>query len=148
MEVSMHEAYAGDRNATEAFESLKTDGSAVLVDVRTKAEWTFVGIPDISELEKEVILAEWQGFPSSGPHEDFASQLSDELKQKGLDQNAAIFFLCRSGVRSKAAAVTMTALGYKNCYNVADGFEGGHDGRGHRGSVSGWKAQGLPWSQG
>lgn len=148
MEVSMHESYAGDRSVTEVFDSLKADGSAILVDVRTNAEWTFVGIPDLSKLEKEVILAEWQGFPSNGPHEGFASQLSDALTQKGLDQNAAIFFLCRSGVRSKAAAIAMTALGYKNCYNVAGGFEGGHDAEGHRGSVSGWKAQGLPWSQG
>ncbi len=148
MEVSMREAYAGDRSVTEVFESLKADSSATLVDVRTNAEWTFVGVPDLSMLGKEAILAEWQGFPSNGPHQGFANQLSDVLAQKGLDQNAVIYFLCRSGARSKAAAIAMTALGYKNCYNVADGFEGGHDPEGHRGSVSGWKAQGLPWSQG
>ncbi|WP_068004987.1 rhodanese-like domain-containing protein [Pseudovibrio axinellae] len=144
----MQAAYAGDRSVTEVFESLKADSSATLVDVRTNAEWTFVGIPDLSMIGKEVVLAEWQGFPSNGPHEGFANQLSDALMQKGLDQNAAIFFLCRSGVRSKAAAIAMTALGYKKCYNIANGFEGGHDAEGHRGSVSGWKAQGLPWSQG
>ncbi|SDR25625.1 Rhodanese-related sulfurtransferase [Pseudovibrio sp. Tun.PSC04-5.I4] len=148
MEVSMHEAYAGDRSVTDVFESLKAESSAALVDVRTNAEWTFVGIPDLSALSKEVMLAEWHGFPSNGPHEGFTMQLSDALKQKGLDQSAAIYFLCRSGVRSKAAAIAMTTLGYKNCYNVAEGFEGSHDAEGHRGSVSGWKAEGLPWSQG
>ena len=148
MEVSMLKAYAGDRSVTDVFECLKADQTAILVDVRTEAEWTFVGVPDLSSIDREVVLAEWLGFPNNGPHEDFAVQLSDALTQKGLDQNAAIYFLCRSGVRSKAAAIAMTALGYTNCYNVADGFEGGHDAEGHRGSVSGWKAQGLPWSQG
>ena len=148
MEVYMQEAYAGNRSVLDVFECLKIDPSATLVDVRTQAEWTFVGVPDLSEIGKHVVLFEWQGFPSTGPHEDFAVQLSATLKQKGLDQSDAIFFLCRSGVRSKAAAIALTALGYANCYNVAEGFEGCHDAQGHRGKVSGWKAAGLPWSQG
>lgn len=143
----MQDAYAGDRSVLDVFESLKLDSSSTLVDVRTDAEWTFVGVPDLSAIGKQVVLAEWQGFPNMGPHEDFAVQLSAALKQKGLDQSDTIFFLCRSGVRSKAAAIAMTALGYTNCYNVAEGFEGGHDAEGHRGTTEGWKAAGLPWSQ-
>jgi rhodanese-related sulfurtransferase len=57
-------------------------------------------------------------------------------------------FLCRSGVRSRDAAIAMTAAGFKACYNVASGFEGDKDAAGHRGTVSGWKVDGLPWMQG
>ncbi len=59
-----------------------------------------------------------------------------------------MLLLCRSGVRSKAAAEFLTALGYQSCWNVDEGFEGPHDETKHRGLVAGWKADGLPWAQG
>ena len=60
---------------------------------------------------------------------------------------SSIYFLCRSGVRSKHAAIAMTEAGWARCFNIASGFEGPPDPAGHRGTVDGWKAQGLPWTQ-
>ncbi|MTH99753.1 rhodanese-like domain-containing protein [Roseibium sp. RKSG952] len=139
--------YAGDVSVTEAFEKLQEDQNSILVDVRTQAEWTFVGIPDLRAVGKEPVFAEWQSFPPASPVTDFAEKLSALLSEKGLDQSASIFFLCRSGARSQAAAIAMTQLGYSSCFNVAAGFEGGLDAQGHRGTQSGWKASGLPWIQ-
>ena len=90
---------------------------------------------------------EWQSFPPSGPNLEFADAVSSVLAKKGLDQSASIYFLCRSGARSQAAAIALTQAGYTNCFNISDGFEGPLDADGHRGTQSGWKAAGLPWTQ-
>lgn len=139
--------YAGDVTAQQAFDSLSGQENAVLVDVRTQAEWTFVGVPDLRPVGKEAVLIEWQSFPPSGPNPDFANTLSDLLVKKGLDQTAPIYFLCRSGARSQAAAMALTQAGYTHCFNISDGFEGPLDTDGHRGARSGWKSAGLPWIQ-
>lgn len=139
--------YAGDVSVQEAFDRLSDRENAVLVDVRTQAEWSFVGVPDLRPIGKEALLIEWQSFPSSGPNPEFAAILSEQLSKKGLDQTAPIYFLCRSGARSQAAAITLTRAGYKECFNISDGFEGPLDEAGHRGTRSGWKAAGLPWIQ-
>jgi len=145
--VQFHDGYAGNVTAQEAFNELSGQDDAVLVDVRTQAEWAFVGLPDLRPIGKEPILAEWQSFPSSGPNPEFAKSVSDLLVKKGLDQSAPIYFLCRSGARSQAAAIALTQVGYTRCFNISDGFEGPLDEAGHRGSQSGWKATGLPWIQ-
>jgi len=139
--------YAGNVTALEAFNELSSGQDATLVDVRTQAEWSFVGLPDLRPIGKEPVLAEWQSFPSSGPNPDFAATVSDYLVKKGLDRNAPIYFLCRSGARSQAAAIALTQAGYTQCFNISDGFEGPLDVDGHRGTQSGWKAAGLPWIQ-
>ncbi len=139
--------YAGDLSAQEAFKGLSSNEQAVLVDVRTRAEWSFVGLPDLRAIGKEPILSEWQSFPPSGPRPEFVADVSDLLAKKGLDQNAPIYFLCRSGARSQAAAIALTQAGYTQCFNISDGFEGPLDADGHRGTQSGWKASGLPWIQ-
>ncbi|MEP1932362.1 MAG: rhodanese-like domain-containing protein [Roseibium sp.] len=139
--------YAGDVNSQGAFEALEGDQNAVLIDVRTQAEWAFVGVPDLRSIGKEPFLAEWQSFPPSGPNEGFVSAVSELLVKKELDLAAPIYFLCRSGARSQAAAIALTQAGYTNCYNISDGFEGPLDTDGHRGTLSGWKAAGLPWKQ-
>ena len=140
--------YAGDPTASEAWLALAEDPSAVLVDVRTKAEWTFVGVPDLSPLGKEVAFVEWQSFPSMQADADaFADLVGEELKRRGLPADAPVYFLCRSGGRSAAAAKALTAAGHAPCYNVAGGFEGRLDAARHRGTVEGWKAAGLPWVQ-
>lgn len=141
------DGYAGNVSVQEAFDRLANDATALLVDVRTQAEWSFVGLPDLRPIGKEPVLVEWQSFPPSGPNPEFASFLSDLLVKKGLDQNAPIYFLCRSGARSQAAAIAMTRAGYTQCFNISDGFEGHLDQEGHRGTRSGWKAAGLPWIQ-
>tara|TARA_Y100000590_G_C14834789_1_gene681579 strand:- start:127 stop:477 length:351 start_codon:yes stop_codon:yes gene_type:complete len=116
----------------------------MLVDVRTRAEWNFVGVPDLSEAGKEPVLVEWQAFPAMEINASFV----DAVSSVAPDKNAPIYFLCRSGARSKSAAMAMTAVGYSACYNISDGFEGPHDVAQHRGSTAGWKARGLPWVQG
>ncbi|WFE89781.1 rhodanese-like domain-containing protein [Roseibium porphyridii] len=145
--MQLEGGYAGNLSAQEAFQQLSEQQDAVLVDVRTQAEWAFVGIPDLRPIGKEPVLAEWQSFPSSGPNPDFASTVSNQLVKKGLDQSAPIYFLCRSGARSQAAAIALTQAGYTHCYNISDGFEGPLDADRHRGTQAGWKAAGLPWIQ-
>ncbi|MDE1938415.1 MAG: rhodanese-like domain-containing protein [Alphaproteobacteria bacterium] len=136
--------YAGDLSATDAWGILRGDGTAQLVDVRTQAEWSFVGVPDLSQIGRRVHCVEWQGFPSMAQNPAFVSQVASAL---GNDKEAAVLFLCRSGGRSRAAAMAMTAAGYARAYNIAGGFEGDIDQNGHRGSKNGWKASGLPWKQ-
>lgn len=136
--------YAGDLDPEEAWELLKTTPDSRLIDVRTQAEWQFVGLPDLSSLEKQPLLISWQVFPTMARNEAFAQQLAGQ----GLTLETTLVFLCRSGVRSKAAAELMTSLGYENCWNVSTGFEGPLDDLHHRGSRAGWKAQKLPWQQG
>jgi rhodanese-related sulfurtransferase len=127
----------------QSFEALLADPGAQLVDVRTDAEWQYVGIPDLREAGKRAVLISWQYFPSGNVNARFV----DELRDAGLSPEAPIYFLCRSGVRSLAAAREAEAAGFKLCFNVAEGFEGHPDAQGHRGTQDGWKAAGLPWRQ-
>jgi len=136
--------YAGDITATEAWALLKGDPKAQLIDVRTTAEWSFVGRPDLSAVGRETHLVEWQMFPTMRPNPAF---LADADRAAGSAKDTKVLFLCRSGARSRAAAIAMTAAGYTRAYNIADGFEGDLDGDCHRGSKGGWKASGLPWKQ-
>jgi rhodanese-related sulfurtransferase len=139
--------YAGDISAEEAYSILKHDKTSVLVDVRTKAEWTYVGVPDLSELGKQTVLIEWQEFPSMKVNADFVAKLDEVLTQQRASVDAPVLFLCRSGARSRAAAIVMTKSGRSRCYNIAGGFEGPLDDKIQRGAVDGWQAQGLPWTQ-
>jgi rhodanese-related sulfurtransferase len=132
----------------ETWVRLKADKDAVLVDVRTRAEWTFVGLPDLSELNKRVITVEWQTFPDNRVNPEFVEKLTELLDGAGVAKDAEVFFVCRSGARSKAAATAMAAAGYTRTRNVAEGFEGPLDSDQKRGQVAGWKAAGLPWRQG
>jgi rhodanese-related sulfurtransferase len=128
---------------TEVWAALQSAPNAQLVDVRTDAEWTYVGLPDLSDADKQPVLIPWQIFPRMGVNEAFI----DQLKAAGLTPEHQIYFLCRSGVRSLAAANAAIAAGFPHAYNIADGFEGPPDPEGHRGQVAGWKADGLPWRQ-
>jgi len=127
----------------ETWEALKAEPNAQLVDVRTDAEWNFVGVPDLGPAGKQVVLLPWQVYPTMARNASFEEQLG----QAGFTPDHHIYFLCRSGVRSLAAAEAARAAGFQNVYNVADGFEGPPDGSGHRGVAAGWKASGLPWRQ-
>lgn len=137
--------YAGDISSAEAWRLLEQDDGAQLVDVRTRAEWTFIGVPDLSDLEREPLLVEWQCYPEGSVVEDFADQLAARLA--GADRDRTLLFLCRSGGRSREAARAMTAAGFTRCFNIADGFEGPLDTVRHRGTTAGWKASELPWQQ-
>ncbi len=135
--------YAGEITSGEAWQVLRDDPRAVLVDVRTDAEWRFVGVPVLNGIGKEPLFLSWQGYPEMRENESFAAQ----LVEKGAGPDTTVLLLCRSGNRSHHAAVALTALGFGNCYNVSDGFEGPRDDNGRRGAKAGWKLAGLPWSQ-
>jgi rhodanese-related sulfurtransferase len=137
-------AYAGDISPSQAWKILTDDPAAVLIDVRTPAEWNYVGVPDLSAVGKQPMFVPWLFFPSMEVNQNFA----EHLENAGFDRETPLLFICRSGARSRAAAIAMTARGFKRCYNVASGFEGDQDRTRHRGTVSGWKVEGLPWIQG
>jgi len=139
--------YAGDLNSTDAWQRLADDEHAVLIDVRTRAEWTFVGVPDLQPVGKVAALVEWQSFPSMDVNAGFVNQVAEAMRERGAATDTPVFFLCRSGARSRAAAIAMTSAGLSAAYNISDGFEGPQDASRHRGSVAGWKAAGLPWVQ-
>jgi rhodanese-related sulfurtransferase len=115
----------------------------VLVDVRTRAEWTYVGLPEVSPPDQGPVLVEWQRFPDGRVNDRFV----DELREAGVTPGTPLYFLCRSGVRSVAAAEAATAAGLGPAYNILHGFEGPLDEQGRR-TVAGWKNAGLPWRQG
>jgi rhodanese-related sulfurtransferase len=121
-----------------------THPGAALVDVRTNAEWTYVGLPDLSAIGKPVHRIAWQVFPAMTVNERFV----EELESAGLTPGHGLYFLCRSGARSLAAARAAIAAGYPHAFNIADGFEGPLDEAGHRRARAGWIAAGLPWKQG
>lgn len=134
--------HAGDVTPLEAWELLEDDPQATLVDVRTAAEWAFVGVPDLAEIGRDLVRIEWSTFPGGRPNEWFLEQLADA----GVPKDAPVLFICRSGARSAAAADAATASGWTDARNVTEGFEGDLDRSRHRG-VGGWKAAGLPWVQ-
>jgi rhodanese-related sulfurtransferase len=135
--------YAGDVTPQDAYAAVTGPERGVLVDVRTRAEWTYVGTPILPEDAPPLLLIEWVGFPDGAVNSSFVEQLRDA----GIQEGTPLYFLCRSGVRSVAAATAATAAGLGPAHNILEGFEGVHDDQGHR-TVTGWKNAGLPWKQG
>ena len=138
----MVQLYKGDITSKQAWEMLKNSNS-LLVDVRTSAEWHYVGAPDLSSIKGKLIQIEWRKLPSMDKNLEFIKQFESIVS----DKNADVIFLCRTGGRSQEAAIEMTKEGYANCYNVEFGFEGEISPSMHRGTVNGWKADKLPWRQ-
>lgn len=139
--------YAGDVAAADAWAMLEREPRAQLIDVRTVAEWNFVGVPDLSALGRRAHCIEWQQFPSMAPNPDFVAEAVRAITESGAERGTPILLLCRSGARSRAAAMALARAGFTGAFNIADGFEGALDGAHHRGLASGWKAAGLPWKQ-
>jgi rhodanese-related sulfurtransferase len=129
--------------AVQAYQLLENDPGAALVDVRTEAEWMYVGGPDLTGLRRRPFLVPWVAQAGNTPDPDFLRRLSEVLD----DRNTPVVFLCRSGLRSAGAAEAAVRAGFTQVFNVMDGFEGPVDEHGHRGMRSGWKAAGLPWRQ-
>jgi rhodanese-related sulfurtransferase len=128
-------AYHGELLPQEAWLLLQA-GAASLIDVRTHAEWTFVGRVDGAQ------LVEWRAFDSTQTNVDFVTQLAAHVPR-----DRPVLFLCRSGVRSHAAAELAAVSGWRTAINLLQGFEGELDADGHRGTVGGWRKAGLPWVQ-
>ena len=126
--------YAGALTPAEAHELMKS--GAKLVDVRTKPELHYVGkVPGALEVE-------WQTYPGSKPNPEFIGELAASTKK-----DEPVMFICRSGARSHGAAEAAMRAGWKETYNVLEGFEGDKDQQGHRNAVNGWRKAGLPWTQ-
>lgn len=146
--LTMEVVHIEDVPVEEVWAHLAADANAVLIDVRTRAEWAFVGLPDLTSIGKRVLTVEWQTSPENQVDEAFPERLAKVLDAAGASQDSELFFICRSGARSRMAAEAMASAGYRRCRNVADGFEGPLDANRHRGRVAGWKAAGLAWVQG
>jgi rhodanese-related sulfurtransferase len=137
-----------DVDVETTWQGLVSRPKSQLIDVRTRAEWTYVGLPDLGSIGKRPVLVEWQTFPDQSVDARFVERLAGELKALGVQLDDDLYFICRSGSRSLAAAKAMAEAGYRSCHNVLCGFEGPLDDLRHRGTCSGWKASGLPWLQG
>lgn len=134
---------------SEAFEILRDTPASAMVDVRTRAEWTFVGLPDVSATGRPLWLSEWVSYPQMTPDPAFMERLAAQIEDRVPGR---LLFICRSGGRSLMAAQAVSrafaAEGHAvQCTNVAEGFEGDLDADGRRGARNGWKARGLPWRQ-
>jgi rhodanese-related sulfurtransferase len=130
--------YAGALLPAEAHALAQHIPGTKLIDVRTEAEWEYVGrVPNS-------VLIEWNSYPSGQRNSQFLA----ELRTKVANTGTAVMFLCRSGARSHHAAVAAAQAGYSKSYNILEGFEGDKDAQGHRGTVGGWRKAGLPWVQG
>lgn len=128
--------YSGEVTPSEAWLLLQSAPGVRLVDVRSHAEWQFVGvIPN-------AVMIELKTFPGMLDNPHFGEQLKTQV-----DHEALVLFICRSGARSDQAARIAADLGYTNAYNILEGFEGDKDGNSHRNTVNGWRANGLPWIQ-
>ena len=144
-----HRSAVDEVSAPDALRVLAEDPDCALIDVRTRAEWTFTGVPDLSGLGRQLLTVEWVSFPGMMPNPRFLEEVTE---QAGGSLPGRLFFICRSGGRSMAAARHVAAeTGARGqairCTNVAEGFEGDLDGQGHRGRINGWKVHGLPWRQ-
>ena len=125
--------YAGDVTPQQAYEWMKS-GEAVMVDVRSDAELAWVGfVPD-------AVSVPWKQWPGMAMNPAFDDAV------KAAASGKKIVLLCRSGVRSIAAAKRATELGLE-AYNILEGFEGDANDAGHRGVTGGWRQRGLPWRQ-
>jgi rhodanese-related sulfurtransferase len=128
-------AYGGAVTPEEAHQ-LQGDGRAVIVDVRTRPEWEYVGHVPGSE------LIEWRGYGEQAPNPDFVAELA-----RRYPRDKPILFLCRSAVRSHSAAVLAAKNDFTSAFNVLEGFEGAPDPSGQRNKLNGWRKAGLPWVQ-
>ncbi len=116
---------------------LQNTPAAVLIDVRTAIEHSFVGHPP------QAIHVAWKEFPGMQLNTSFVSQ----VQQHAPDKSAPVLLLCRSGQRSVDAAKALEAFGYAHLINILEGFEGPLDENKHRGNQGGWRFHGLPWQQ-
>ena len=137
--------------AKDAYNYLKNNKKAVLIDVRTPEETMFVGMPERANVNIPFMLVDYTKFDPKKKHyamklnPDFSTQVDHYLQTAGADEFTPVFFMCRSGGRSAKAVSKISELGYDVAYSVVDGFEGDKDRNGRR-TVNGWKNAGLPWS--
>ena len=126
-------------NPKQAWKMLQENPNAILLDVRSKVEFDYVGHPI------GAVHVPLQEFPDWQTDPDFSQKVIELLGTASRD--VTVLTLCRSGKRSMLAAQLLEAQGYKDTVNIAEGFEGDPDENRHRGNVNGWRFHGLPWEQ-
>ncbi|MBF0356456.1 MAG: rhodanese-like domain-containing protein [Alphaproteobacteria bacterium] len=131
-----------DISPQRAWKILQSTPEAVLIDVRTEPEWLFVGVPDPEGLGKTLLRICWQIYPAMERNPRFVEQ----LREAGVQEDQTLLLICRSGIRSKAAALLLREQGFAASFNIEGGFEGNLDEKKQRG-IGGWKSTGLPWRQ-
>ncbi len=133
----------GRVNPQEAHAMMRRTPGAVLLDVRSRVEFDYVGHPP------GALHVAWKEFPNWEIDPHFAGRVRAALKEHGIadPESTPIFAICRSGHRSLAAAEELARHGFRALYNVEEGFEGDKDAAGHRNTVNGWRVRGLPWEQ-
>jgi rhodanese-related sulfurtransferase len=139
--------YAGDVSVRATWDDLAATPDATLIDVRTRAEWAYVGVPSLAAIGKAPLFVEWDDFATGELVPDFTGRLEAALAEAGIGRDAPLYFLCRSGNRSRHAAILATRAGHGRAYNIDLGFEGRLSPERHRATPGSWKAEGLPWVQ-
>jgi len=129
--------------SVECFNQLSEISNSYLIDVRTKPEWEFIGIPNLSSINKKTILISWHVYPLLKINSFF----ENKIIELNIKKNDKLFFICRSGGRSFHAAKFLFHSGFNYCYNVSDGFEGDKNILNQRSTINGWKFNNLPWEQ-
>ena len=132
-----------DITSVECFNKLSEISNSYLIDVRTKPEWEFIGVPDLSSLNKKILFISWLVYPRMTINSLFENQ----VLESNIEKNDKLFLICRSGTRSFHAAKFLVSCGYNHCFNVADGFEGHKNALSQRSTSNGWKYNNLPWKQ-
>ena len=125
-----------------AVEKLQDNPQALFVDVRSKAEYKYVGFPENSILIPWIDDPDWESNP-----EAFSDSVMQELDGRENLLNTEIILICRSGFRSNEALKCLENKGFTQVSHVASGFEGDLDENDHRGNLNGWRHDGMPWSQ-
>ena len=142
---SKNNKYLNISNITsiECFNKLLEISNSYLIDVRTKPEWEFIGIPDLSSLNKKTLFISWHVYPRM----TINSLFENKILESNIEKNDKLFLICRSGTRSFHAAKFLVSCGYNHCFNVLDGFEGDKNSLSQRSTSNGWKYNNLPWKQ-
>ena len=130
-----------EANPQDCYEMLQNDAKALLIDCRATIEWQLLGTPNLDSIGKKALLIEWTSM-SNQLNTNFVDNVSTYASK-----DTPIIIMCRIGGRSAAAAQSLIEAGYSNVTNMTEGYEGRTDENGHRNSIEGWRARGLPWHQ-
>ena len=142
----------GEIDPTGAYNKLVSCSKSFLIDVRSQAEWNFVGFPNSVKMQNDVVFCEWASYPKMTKNPTFLEELLSKIYFRNVKN---LYFLCRSGARSFQAASEVKSLilhSYQefseiSLFNVTHGFEGDLSEDSKRGKLNGWKCSNLPWRQ-
>ncbi len=126
-----------DISPESAFQMVRQPDTYI-VDVRTIAEYVFVGHP---EMAYNIPLTFWdERNIQNVANETFIEDIKARFKPSDT-----LLLFCRSGNRSAHALRMLRREGFQKLFNVREGFEGRKDSKGLR-NLNGWKNSGLPYT--